>query len=95
MKSDIGYNPNSSNQVTLSDGVFKHCTSSLGGVIYAKNDDKNLHLQVNIIDSDFHDNFARELITSVLPRERFARCFRSSYRKYVICQVHSLRALSA
>lgn len=60
MKSDIGYNPNSSNQVTLSDGVFKHCTSSLGGVIYAKNDDKNLHLQVKIIDSDFHDNFAQD-----------------------------------
>jgi hypothetical protein len=60
MKSDIDYNPNSSNQVTLSNAAFKHCTSSLGGVIYAKNDDKNLHLQVKIIDSTFTSNFAQD-----------------------------------
>jgi len=60
MKSDIKYNPNSSNQVTLSNAVFMNCTSSLGGVIYAKNDDKNLHLQVKIIDSKFFDNFAQD-----------------------------------
>jgi hypothetical protein len=60
MESDIDYNPNSSNQVTLSNGVFKGCTSSLGGVIYAKNDDKNLHLQVKITDSTFEYNFAQD-----------------------------------
>lgn len=59
MKSDINYNPNSSNQITLSNAVFINCTSSLGGVIYAKNDDKNLHLQVKIIDSAFYFNFAQ------------------------------------
>ena len=60
MKSDIDYNPNSSNQVTLSNAVFSNCTSSLGGVIYAKNDDKNLHLQVEISDSKFYSNFAHD-----------------------------------
>jgi len=58
MKSDLGYNPNSSNQVTLSNAVFSNCTASLGGVIYAKNADKNLHLQVTISNSKFDSNFA-------------------------------------
>jgi len=60
MKRDLGYNPNSSNQVTLSNAVFSNCTSSLGGVIYAKNADKNLHLQVTISNSKFESSFAQD-----------------------------------
>ena len=60
MARDIAYKPNSANQVTLSNAVFSNCTSSLGGVIYVKNDDKNLHLQVEISHIWFYSNFAHD-----------------------------------